>query len=350
MPATSRELVFQTLRFEDPARAARQIWALPAATQGHPQAWREIQARFPADLTYANGHCRQQGIARGDLYALGTAIDAWGCEFHNIQAGVHGEVKNPLVRDWRTDVPRVHVPREQLTVDVDAVNCDCAATELFVLGGCCPRPFEQLQFIRGSQALYEDLADPPREMLDFLKVMHRFYCEQLELWARTDVDGLTCMDDWGSQTELLISPRLWRQLFKPLYRDYCQIAHAAGKPLFFHSDGHIRAIYPDLIEVGVDALNSQLFCMGVETLTPFAGKITFWGELDRQYLLNRGTLAEVEAAVQSVVRHLWKHGGCIAQLEFGAGSRPENVITALAAWERAVPAAPVSALPAAAAR
>ncbi len=68
-----------------------------------------------------------------------------------------------------------------------------------------------------------------------------------------------------------------------------EIAHAAGKKLFMHSDGHILAIYPDLVEIGIDAVNSQIFCMGVEKLAPFAGRITFWGEIDRQHLLAHAT-------------------------------------------------------------
>ncbi len=115
-----------------------------------------------------------------------------------------------------------------------------------------------------------DLTDPPRQMLAFMAALHAFYCDLLETWARTDVDALRIMDDWGSQRSLLISPAMWRTYFKPLYRDYVQIAHAAGKKFFMHSDGHILAIYPDLVEIGVDALNSQIFCMGVEQLAPFA--------------------------------------------------------------------------------
>jgi hypothetical protein len=100
-----------------------------------------------------------------------------------------------------------------------------------------------------------------------------------------------------------------------------------------HSDGHILAIYPDLIEIGVDAVNSQIFCMGVENLAPFAGRITFWGEIDRQHLLAHATPDEVEAAVHSVHTALWRKGGCIAQCEFGAGARPENVRRVFAAWD-----------------
>jgi hypothetical protein len=196
----------------------------------------------------------------------------------------------------------------------------------------CPRPFEQTQFLRSSEELYCDLADPTPEFLGFMRELHAFYCEVLTVWARTDVDALRFMDDWGSQRALLIAPKLWRELFKPMYRDYAQIAHSHGKKLFMHSDGYIAAIYPDLVEIGIDAVNSQLFCMDAATLAPHAGQITFWGEIDRQHLLPEGTPSDIDRAVRHVHHHLWRDGGCIAQCEFGPAARPENVREVFAAW------------------
>ena len=169
-------------------------------------------------------------------------------------------------------------------------------------------------------------------MRDFMATLHAFYCDLLAVWAHTDVDALRIMDDWGSQRSLLISPAMRRTYFAPMYRDYAQIAHAAGKKFFMHSDGHILAIYPDLIEIGVDALNSQIFCMGIEQLASFAGKITFWGEIDRQHLLAFATPDAVEAVVRQVYAQLWRNGGCIAQCEFGAGAQPANVERVFATW------------------
>lgn len=145
---------------------------------------------------------------------------------------------------------------------------------------------------------------------------------------------MNIMDDWGAQRSLLINPELWREVFKPLYRDYANIAHSHGKKLFMHSDGNILDIYPDLIEIGIDCLNSQLFCMGVENLEQYAGQICFWGEIDRQHILPYGSLQDVEDAVKLVHKHLWKRGGCIAQLEFGPGASPENVYKAFETWDK----------------
>ena len=329
---TSRELVFQTLNRENPRRVPRELWTLPGAIARYPVECAALDRDFPADFAMIDGHAREQAPTKGDWHVIGEYVDAWGCTFLNIQQGVHGEVKEALVKDWAADAAQIHVPREWLTIDRDAINRDCAATSLFAFAGACPRPFEQLQFIRSTEELYMDLLDPVPAMREFLRTMHEFYCAQLTAWAKTDVDALRIMDDWGSQRALLIAPALWREWFKPLYRDYVQIAHSHGKKIFMHSDGYILDIYPELIEIGVDAVNSQLFCMGLDRLAPFAGKITFWGEIDRQYLLSAGTPAEVDQAVRDVHRHLWRNGGCIAQCEFGPGARPANVRQVFQTW------------------
>ena len=118
-----------------------------------------------------------------------------------------------------------------------------------------------------------------------------------------------------------------------MYKDYIDIAKKNGKKIFMHSDGYIIDIIPDLIELGLDALNCQIFCMGAENPAKFKGKITFWGEIDRQHLLPYGSETDIENAVKSVYENLWQDGGCISQCEFGIGAKPENVMAVYRAWE-----------------
>ena len=337
----SKTLVLNTLEMCSHDRAPRELWTLPWASARYPDALAALQRDFPADIRGVPGFEREKDTAEGDPYAVGISRDAWGCEVLNAQEGVIGQVKHPQIvtEDW-SDADAVRFPTEWLTIDREKINACCREnSEYFLLMGACPRPFEQLQFLRGTAQLYMDLMDPPPEMLRFMAKMHAFYCEQLELWAKTDVDALRFMDDWGSQRALLIPPRVWRQFFRPMYKDYIDIAHRAGKKIFMHSDGHTLAILPDLIEMGLDAVNAQLFCMGVENLAPLRGQITFWGEIDRQHLLPHGTLQEIEQAVTLVHDTLWQHGGCIAQCEFGPGGRPENVRRVYETWDKLTKAA-----------
>jgi uroporphyrinogen decarboxylase len=147
------------------------------------------------------------------------------------------------------------------------------------------------------------------------------------------VDAIGIMEDWGTQGSLLISPQIFRKIFKPMYSDYVEIARSHGKSVFMHSDGNITDILPDLIDIGIEALNSQIFCMNIEELGKrFRGKITFWGEIDRQYLLPRGSREEIKQAVSRIFRELYAQGGVIAQCEFGLEARPENILAVFNAW------------------
>ena len=74
--------------------------------------------------------------------------------------------------------------------------------------------------------------------------------------------------------------------------------------------------------------------MGVEELgRRFRGKITFWGEIDRQQLLPHGTRQEIEQAVRDMWTHLYADGGVIAQCEFGLEAKPENVLAVFETWD-----------------
>ena len=330
---TSRELVRRTLEFRDPARIPRQLWVLPWAEKNHPAALASIRERYPDDIVTSPSCLNEPLRTQGREHAPGVYVDEWGCRFENRQDGIVGEVKKPILIDWKKDTA-LRIPKERLSVDVRKVNDFCRSTDAFVLARSAVRPFERLQFIRGPENLYLDLADPPDELFGLVEKIHDFYKAEMELWAETEVDALVFADDWGSQNSLLISPSLWREVFKPLYRDYVRIARRNEKFIFMHTDGYVIDIFPDLIEIGVDAVNSQLFCMDIEELgRRFAGKITFWGEIDRQHLLPYGEPRDIRDAVGRVAKALYSKGGVIAQCEFGIGARPENVAAVFKAWD-----------------
>jgi hypothetical protein len=113
------------------------------------------------------------------------------------------------------------------------------------------------------------------------------------------------------------------------------MVHQAGKKVFFHTDGNVMDIYEDLIEVGVDAINSQLFCMDIEEIARrFKGRVTFWGEIDRQQVLAFGTVDDVYRAVARVRRALDDgRGGVIAQCQWGIRNPPENIVAVYEAWQ-----------------
>lgn len=336
---TSRERVKRCLTFETPDRVPRHLWTLPWFSSRYSDALARIRERFPGDISGPGNVYRPSPRVKGDLFALGTHVDAWGCVFSNIQAGVHGEVREPVLPDlteWKTVKPPIETLPENLAAARESIARDCAASNAFMMAGCCPRPWERYQFLRGSENAMLDVMEPGKAVLGLLKRIHDFHLREVEFWASTAVDGIPFMDDWGSQWQLLIPPPVWRALFKPFYKDYCDMAHAAGKFAFMHSDGHIAEVIDDLVEIGVDALNSQLFCMDMAHLAARAkGKLTFWGEIDRQHVLTAGDPQTGRDAVRQVARHFYDpRGGVIAQFEAGPGTNPDVAYAIFEEWSK----------------
>ena len=326
----------RTLTSGYPDRVPRDLWILPIASNRYPEETKTILKKFPLDIEWPKlDPSFEEKYTQGNRLEIGTYVDAWGCVFQNIQEGIIGEVKEPLIKNL-SDVNKVKPPYKFLEEKIKKITEDWQESDKFILGGSFSvDPFERMQFLRGTAELYMDIMDQPHEFLKLRELVHEYNLKELELWAKTDVDGIMFADDWGAQNSLLISPDQWKKLFKPLYEDYCNLIHTVDKFVFMHSDGYIFDIYEDLIQIGVDALNSQLFCMDVEEIGKrFKGKITFWGEIDRQHILPSENLDEARSAVKRIKNCLYdRRGGVIAQCSFEGAGKPQNVEAIFREWE-----------------
>ncbi len=339
MAQTPREIIKKTLTFDFPERIGRHTWVLPWAEDFFPEQVKRLKELYPDDIVNAPNVYNRSPLVKNSPYDVGVYVDEWGCVFENIHKGIIGEVKKPAISDL-SDISALHCPYETLPEDKQAakeqVNDFCRDTDKFVLADCCPRPWERMQFLRGTVNAMMDIMTEEGKAQELLEKIHLFYMTELEFWTQTDVDGIMFMDDWGSQTNLLIPPAHWERIFKPFYADYCNIAHTNGKFAFMHSDGWITSIYPHLIEVGVDAINSQLFCMDMNELAAIAkGKITFWGEIDRQHILPSPDVEDAVEAVNKLKETLYDDaGGVIDQFEISPGSNIENAFAIHKQWQK----------------
>jgi len=260
----------------------------------------------------------------------GRYTDEWGCIWEIGEDGVIGEVKGWPLADY-DNLDDFSAPWDVLEqADLSCVNECCRNTDKFCVNFWFPTacsPFQRMQFLRGTENLFMDLAmgDECPEVYRLRDLVHEFYVKQLEMWCQTDIDAIHIEDDWGAQKSLLISPQKWREFFKPLYKEYCDIAHAHGKYVIMHSDGYIIDIIEDLIEIGVNAINAQIFCMDLQELEDrFGGRICFWGEIDRQYALPFGSDEEIEALVDKVADTFLKNRktGIVAMCPSGKDISP----------------------------
>jgi uroporphyrinogen decarboxylase len=107
----------------------------------------------------------------------------------------------------------------------------------------------------------------------------------------------------------------WRRFLKPRWAQLFAATHEAGKLVLCHSCGSVVEIIPDLIEIGLDVLES---CQPeAEGMNPYALKrrfgrdLTFWGGLGTQSTIPFGTPAEIRAEVAKLKREMARGGGYI---------------------------------------
>jgi len=328
----SKERLIRTLNFDSPQRIPRQCWLLPWAEKRYPAESARLAKEFPDDILPVAGMYTIPQKSSGSKYNEGYYTDDWDCRFINIQEGLIGVPSEPLVGNW-DQLDLLKPPKEMLAVDRDSVNAFCKTSNKFTYSNSWIRPFERYQFIRTTELAMMDIALESDEMKTLIGIIHNHYLKEVEAWAKTDIDAIGIMDDWGMQKGMIVSPGYFRKYYKPLYKEYAEIARKYRKYVFMHSDGNITEIIPDLIEIGIDALNSQLFCMDIEELgKKFAGKITFWGEIDRQNILPNGNHNDIEGAVNHVYNNLYSNGGVIGQCEFGPAAKPENIFYVFESW------------------
>lgn len=174
--------------------------------------------------------------------------------------------------------------------------------------------WEKAYFSRGIENFLRDIAGNPQFAQRLLDEIIRKNLVMLEnIVGSPDIDGILLGSDWGTQANLIMSPRTWRRMVAPGEQKEYDLLKKFGKDVFVHSCGDIRLIMPDLVQMGVDALNPvQPECMDLTVLkAKFGDRITFWGGISTQRILPYGTRAEVEREVAEVIGTMSQNGGYI---------------------------------------
>lgn len=123
--------------------------------------------------------------------------------------------------------------------------------------------------------------------------------------------------DFGSQRGPLVSPKVYRDLFKPFHKQINAFIHANTPwKTFIHSCGSVAELIPDFIEAGFDILNPvQTSAAGMDPATlkkEFGRQLVFWGGgVDTQRTLPFGTPEEVYREVRERIDVLGNGGGFV---------------------------------------
>jgi uroporphyrinogen decarboxylase len=229
------------------------------------------------------------------------------------------ERRNPLAQARSLDdlcafpFPDTSTPYavDGLAQQVEAIQAggQAAGGNLPHLGG---ELFEAAWRLRGLENFLLDLLERPdwaHFLLDQLAGLARRNAEAL---ARAGVDILALDDDVGMPRTMMISPKLWREFFKPRMEAIILAARASkpGLRVLYHSDGYFEPIIGDLVEIGVDAINPLQpdHMDAVKIRRQFGSRLALWGTVGRQTTFSHAGAEEIRREVKLRIDTLGRAG------------------------------------------
>ncbi|MEM3194457.1 MAG: uroporphyrinogen decarboxylase family protein [Candidatus Bathyarchaeia archaeon] len=317
---TPRERWLAVLRRRKHDRVPMDYWGTPEVTEAlmnhlKCRSLREMYERLHIDAV----------ISVSPKY-IGPSIpddsDIYGCRYRNVKyrGGTYREcIYHPLAK-YKT-LEEIKRNYEWPTVDLfdySVIPDQISGYEDYPIMGGGSEPFLIYKNLRGQMQSYIDLLINPDIVHYCLDKLFEFCYENTKLiyeHASGKIMLSYVAEDFGSQTSLLYSPKHIRELFLPRMKRMIDLAHHYSVYVFFHSDGAIREIIPDMIRAGIDILNPiQWRCRGMdreELKREFGGKVVFHGGMDNQQTLPFGSEEDVRREVRDNIRILGADGGYI---------------------------------------
>lgn len=197
--------------------------------------------------------------------------------------------------------PEAYAHLPQAVADIHAAGrVACAGMECTV--------FEQAWYARGMDNLYLDLIEG-NGISDWLLDWHTRRSVQLaSRYAAAGVDVIGLGDDIGTQRGMMMSPDFWRTYLKPRLKHVIDAIRAHQRQhiwIKYHSDGDIRDVLGDLVELGIDILNPvQPECMPAPEVIPaHQHHLAFWGLVGTQTTMPFGSPDDVRHVVHQCAQH-----------------------------------------------
>jgi len=180
--------------------------------------------------------------------------------------------------------------------------------------------FERHWQLRGMDNALMDYYTDPQSVHRLFGRLTEFYMAWMERAKREQqCDAVMTSDDMGTQTGPFFSPDIFREFFKPYYRQLIDKAHSLGMHFWLHACGCIEKFLPDLVDLGLDVIHPiQKYTMDERSIVrQFGGKITFWAGFDVQRIIPWGTSDDVRLEVRFMLDTYGRDDG---RLIFTAGN------------------------------
>jgi len=248
--------------------------------------------------------------------------DFYGCRYKKVNygTGIYKEcIYYPLAKyNSIEEIEKNYTWPSPDWFDYSVVKEQIRGKEEYPICGGGSEPFLIYKNLRGQEQAYIDLIENPELVHYCLDKLYNFCYEfTLRIYEQIPfkITYSYVAEDMGSQEDLLFSIKHIREFFIPRMKKMIELIHQQGAYVFFHSDGAIRKIIPDMIEIGIDILNPiQWRCKGMdrkELKKEFGKKVTFHGAVDNQKTLPFGSKEDVKKEVIENIEILGKGGGYI---------------------------------------
>ena len=352
MPMTSRHRVLTALHHEQPDRvpivigssntttlkmkpyqALKQFLGIQAEDR-YIYNWPELGSALPDEATLQRLHSDVRGVL--DRFPEETYrrnqnrpehspfIDDWGSGQKEIEPGVWYPGIHPMSEAETLDAienypwPDMDDPYRVAHVRQHASQLAKANEYAIIATPWLLFPLERAFAMQGMDKFLLNLAMNPdfatallQKIASLCKTLMGHFLDALG----DNVDIIKIGDDIGTQESLLMSPRMYRDILKPIHADYIAFIKERTKAkVFFHTDGDVFNLIDDFIEIGVDILNPIQSSAGKMSDLPelkkrYGGQLTLCGAIDTQKILPFGTPEDVRQEVKRVIEILAPGGG-----------------------------------------
>ncbi len=272
-------------------------------------------------------------------------IDPWGCVWETSQDGIAGVVTKHPLESW-DDFANYVPPDPNKVTHWGPIDWEETKRGVNPIGfiTCMPaadighgHTFLKLTDIRGYESVILDMADDEPRLRRLLDMITDFNMGLVRNFIdRVGTEWLGYADDLGMQFGPMISPSEFRKFIKPVYRRLMEPAREAGCVVHMHSDGDIRELVDDLIEVGVEVINLQDLVNGIDWIREhLAGRVCIDLDIDRQRITAAGTPDQIDALIREEIEKLGsREGGLMLTYGLYPGTPLENAWAVADAMEK----------------
>jgi uroporphyrinogen decarboxylase len=318
---SSKERVLTTIRHQPPDRVPIDCWMSDAARENIRNYY-----RFPPEEdSYESWHTLVMERFHVDfrwpkLPYIGPLLKkypdgSWESEWGVIRKGYGGGVPitHPL-RDARkiSEIENYPYPVSDWYDFSGLANYCQKNSQYAIIGGSYFPFFTQSCTLMGMDRVMTNLYDAPVLVEALMNKLVDVHISLTEKWlsaAPGMIDIIICTDDYGSTENLLISPNHWRKYIRPMLQRVVDYTHSRGLRFMLHSDGAIREIIPDLIDIGVDILNPiETDSKGMDYVAikrDFGKHLAFHGAMS--------SIKIVQESAESIVQEVYQLIKCLAK-------------------------------------